>query len=134
MHDDPETKSYLIISRSFERTTPIWFAKLITRENLGEKFLDQRRMILEMASTNCLLDIIHIGRRVTAENLAEHHSYFEDKLVGLSTRLPEIYSGYRLIAFEVTADGLTHRFLFIVSFLLLEWHMSLAYNLHIYRL
>ena len=55
-----------------------------------------------------LLDIIRIGRRVTAENLAEHHSFFENKLVGLSTRLPEIYSGYRLIAFEVTCNGFTH--------------------------
>jgi hypothetical protein len=59
-----------------------------------------------MATTTCLLDIICIGRTVTAEKLAEHHSFFEDKLVGLSTRLPELYSG-RLIAFEVRGNCFT---------------------------
>jgi hypothetical protein len=31
----------------------------------------------------------------------EHQSFFQDKLAGLSPHLPQIYSVYRLIAFEV---------------------------------
>ena len=97
------------VYRSCERTTPIWFTKLITGENeMAESFLDARRVMLEFASTNCHLYGIHIGRRITAKNLADHHRFFEDKFIGLSPCLPQIFSCYRLIAFKVGGIIICH--------------------------
>ena len=93
-----------IICRSFERTTPIYFRKLATDESeAAGDFLKAKRDIFDMATTHCLPDIIRMSQSVNAANLANHMDYFRNHLNGLSPRLPEIYSIYRLFAREVIA-------------------------------
>lgn len=68
-------------------------------------FLDGRRVIFEMATTNCVLDIIRFSVSINGASLSEHTNFFKSKLAGLSPRLPDIYSIYRLFAFEVRNNG-----------------------------
>lgn len=68
-------------------------------------FLDSRRVMFEMATTNCVLDIIRFSVSINDVGLSEHTNFLKSKLAGLSPRLPDIYSIYRFFAFEVRNNG-----------------------------
>lgn len=93
----------MFVDRSFERTTPICFNKLLTNEedDVG-KFLDARRRIFSLANTHSLIDVIRLGETLTHENLADHITFFKQELGGLVKRLPDIYSVYRLFSHKVS--------------------------------
>lgn len=94
---------FCIFYRSFERTTPIWFNKLIIKEDgIAEDFLDKKKQIFSSSSTHSILDILCMGERVDKENLAQHITFFKEYLCGLPPRLAEIYSVYRLFSHEVS--------------------------------
>ena len=89
--------------RSFERTTPIRFKKLVTTtDEEPSEFLEARKEIFSLATTHSLPDIIGIGAAISEDNLAEHVGYFKGHLGGLPSRLAEIYSIYRLFTHEVS--------------------------------
>ena len=71
-------------------------------QSASESFLVAQRTMLDMATTNCLLDIIRLNTIINDTSLARHINYLKEKLVGLSPRLPHIYSVYRLLAFEAS--------------------------------
>jgi hypothetical protein len=88
--------------RSFERTTPIYFDKLVVDETQSAAdFLREKAEIIYLASTSSLPDIIPMGLCINSHQLAGHMDYFRHHLTGMSPRLPEIYSTYRLFAHEV---------------------------------
>lgn len=89
-------------TRSFERTTPIWFNKLsnVNGEGAGE-FLESRRRIIGLASTDSIVDVISMGDQLHNGTLAEHIAFFKAHISRLSPRLSEIYGVYRLFALEV---------------------------------
>ena len=88
--------------RSFERTTPIYFDKLVVDETQSAAdFLHEKAEIISLASTSSLPDIIPMGLCINSHQLAGHMDYFRHHLTGMSPRLPEIYSTYRLFAHEV---------------------------------
>ncbi|CAB4033805.1 Hypothetical predicted protein, partial [Paramuricea clavata] len=64
-------------------------------------YLEAKRDIFLFTSTHCLPHIIRMSQCVNSANLAKHMDYFRDHLVGMSPRLPEIYSIYRLFAHEI---------------------------------
>ena len=88
---------YICFNRSFERTAPIWFQKLVTSESeVSEEFLEGRKEIFSLATTHCLIDVIRLSRSLDNERLATHIGYFKTHLRGLSSRLAEIYSIYKV--------------------------------------
>ena len=88
---------YICFNRSFERTTPIWFQKLVTSESeVPEEFLEGRKEIFSLATTHCLIDVIRLSRSLDNERLATHIGYFKTHLSGLPSRLAEIYSIYKV--------------------------------------
>ena len=103
-----ETYTYSYLSSSFERTTPIWFNKLLNKnEENGDNFLDARKRIFDAATTHSLFDIIALGQQINEENLAHHITFFKEHLSGLSPRLADIYGIYRLLAQEVCLSIIT---------------------------
>jgi hypothetical protein len=64
-------------------------------------FLTAKADIFALASTHALPDIIRMSQCINSANLANHMDYFRNQLTGMSPRLPEIYSLYRLFAHEV---------------------------------
>lgn len=90
--------------RSFERTTPIWFNKCVNQddEEAGD-FLEARRDIFSLATTHSIINIINMSQYINNDNLANHIGFFKEQLHGvtLPSRLPEIYSVYRLFSQEV---------------------------------
>ena len=94
-------RSVPLFYRSFERTTPILFEKLITK-SVHNAFMREKRELFDKASTSCLPSVIRMGRDLREEDLQQHVSFFREKLVGLPSRLPSIYSCYRYFAKEVS--------------------------------
>ena len=90
-----------LYSRSFERTTPILFEKLLTK-SVNDDFMREKKALFDKASTSCLPSLIRMGRELTEEDLQQHVSFFREKLVGLPSRLPSIYSCYRFFTKEVS--------------------------------
>ena len=85
--------------RSFERTTPIYFEKLVLDETQSAgDYLRDKTEIISLASTHSLADIIPMGLCINSTQLANHMDYFRHHLTGMSPRLPEIYATYRLFA------------------------------------
>ena len=89
----------MLFYRSFERTAPIWFEKIV---NGSADFLEQKRDIFAMASTACIPDIIRMASDMKHEILNSHVQFFCDRLQGLPNRLPSIYSVYRYCAVKVS--------------------------------
>ncbi|KXJ11350.1 hypothetical protein AC249_AIPGENE26517 [Exaiptasia diaphana] len=81
--------------RSFERTTPIFFSKILD----GGDFIAKKKSLFEMASRSCLPSIIRLGSLLREANLQEHISYFKERLKGMPSRLPNIYSVYRFFLY-----------------------------------
>ena len=90
-----------LYSRSFERTKPILFEKLLTK-SVNDDFMREKKALFDKASTSCLPSLIRMGRELTEEDLQQHVSFFREKLVGLPSRLPSIYSCYRFFTKEVS--------------------------------
>ena len=55
-----------------------------------------------MASTACLPAVIRMGAMLDELILQDHVLFYKDRLKGLPSRPPSIYSVYRLFAFEVS--------------------------------
>ena len=87
--------------RSFERTTPILFEKLLTK-SVNDDFMREKKALFDKAGTSCLPSVIRMGRELTEKDLQQHVSFFREKLVGLPSRLPRIYSCYRFFTKEVS--------------------------------
>ena len=97
-----------MLCRSFERTMPIPFKKiLITAER--EEFFRKKSHILSLADNSCLPDIIRMGRDLTYEKLQKHSDFFAERLQGLPGRLASTYSIYRYFAHEVRTYKCTDR-------------------------
>ena len=95
----------MVTCRSFERTTPIWFDKVINMESHDLwGFMDARREMFSIASTNCLPHVIRLSEPLNEENISSNIAYFTEHLTQLPSRLSEIYSVYRLLANEVSKD------------------------------
>ncbi|KXJ06660.1 hypothetical protein AC249_AIPGENE6378 [Exaiptasia diaphana] len=86
--------------RSFERTIPINFSRLITTGD-KDSFLEKRKAISALANTSCLPSVIRMGVGLDEANLQPHTEFFRNSLAGLPSRLPSIYSSLRYFAFEV---------------------------------
>ena len=101
----------MFANRSFERTTPIFFNKLLTKQadDVG-KFLELKRHIFSLANTHSLIEVIRLGEQITLENLEVNITFFKRELNGLVTRLPEIYSVYRLFAHKVWINCFINNF------------------------
>ena len=85
---------------------PIWFEKLVNNEIQDPgQFMDRRREMFSIASTNCLPDVIQLSQALNDSNLTPHIQYFANLLGGLPARLSEIYSVYRLFANEVQKNS-----------------------------
>lgn len=67
------------------------------------KFLEDRRNMFSLANTHAIIDAIRLGECITDEKLAEHITFFKEKLDGLVKRLPKNYSVYRLFSHKVGA-------------------------------
>ena len=95
--------------RSFERTAPICFQKLLTNDNEEPStFLDKRRRMFSFANTHSLIDVIHMGESLTNENVDDHVTFFKEDLGGLVKRLPNSYSAYRLFSHKVSPSNSKH--------------------------
>jgi len=90
----------LHIVRAFERTTPIFFDSIQNGE-AGEDFFHTRNAAFQHAGTNCLPSVIRMGE-FTQAGLEEHIWFFQQRLTGSPSRLPLVYSIYRLFAFKVS--------------------------------
>ena len=89
--------------RSFERTAPIHFNKLLTSEKEDvAAFLDGKRNLFSLANTHSLIDVIRMGESLADDNLADHITFFKQGLGGLMNRLPKNYSVYRLFSHKVS--------------------------------
>ena len=99
--------------RSFERTTPILFEKLVTK-SVDDAFMREKRELFDKATTLCLPSVIRMGRDLREEDLQQHVSFFREKLVGLPSRLPSIYSCYRYFAKEVREGRLVDQRHFVL--------------------
>ena len=99
--------------RSFERTTPILFEKLVTK-SVDDAFMREKRELFDKATTSCLPSVIRMGRDLREEDLQQHVSFFREKLVGLPSRLPSIYSCYRYFAKEVREGRLVDQRHFVL--------------------
>ena len=86
--------------RSFERTTPILFSKIVSGD-ADPDFLAKKKEVFNMASTSCLPSVVRMGIMLNELSLQDHVQFFKERLKGLPSRLPSIYSVYRLFAFEV---------------------------------
>jgi len=80
---------------------PILFEKPLTK-SVNDDFMREKKALLDKASTSCLPSVIRMGRELTEEDLQQHVSFFREKLVGLPSRLPSIYSCYHFFAKEVS--------------------------------
>ena len=89
-----------VFFRSFERTTPIPFEKILSGTGVDEFFL-MKREIFSLAKKTCIPTIIQMGRGLTDGNLQTHANFFCERLQGLPGRLASIYSIYRYFAYEV---------------------------------
>ena len=67
-------------------------------------FMDARREMFSIASTNCLPQVIRLSEPLNEENISNNIAYFTEHLAQLPLRLSEIYSVYRLLANEVSKD------------------------------
>ena len=98
-----------ICYRSFERTTPIHFEKLVLDGTQhAEDYLAAKAEMISLATSHSLADIIPMGLCINSRQLAGHMDYFRNHLTGMSPRLPEIYSTYRLFAHEVIHAHVIH--------------------------
>ena len=99
----------MVTCRSFERTTPIWFDKVINMESHDLwGFMDARREMFSIASTNCLPHVIRLSEPLNEENISNNIAYFTEHLAQLPLRLSEIYSVYRLLANEVSNNVINY--------------------------
>jgi len=106
--------------RSFERTTPISFHKIVTKDVTHTEFFDKKRKIFDVAKPNCLPDIIRMGRLLNSDvELAPHVQFFAEHLKGLPSRLPSIYCSFRLFAFEVGQSYISSKW-----WICLEWSFT----------
>lgn len=86
--------------RSFERTTPILFAKLIAGDK--DSFMEGRKSVSALASTSCIPSVIKMAVGLDDAILQPHIDFFRKQLNGLPSRLPSIYSCFRYFCFEVS--------------------------------
>ena len=61
-------------------------------------FFENRRDVLNSASSACIPSVIQMDVGLTAETLEPHVDYFSKRLKGMPIRLPSIYSVYRYFA------------------------------------
>ena len=94
--------TFALSFRSFERTTPILFEKILTKSEQSIDFMEEKKRVFDKASLSCVPSVIRMGLGLTQLNLQEHVSFFRDRMVGLPGRLPSIYSCYRYFAYEVS--------------------------------
>ena len=71
--------------------------------------MEEKKNVFDKASLFCLPSVIRMRNGLTEKNLQQHVKYFRDKLVGLPSRLPSIYSCFRYFANEVSIE-LVHLF------------------------
>lgn len=64
-------------------------------------FFAKKKEVFSMASTSCLPSVVRMGIMLNELSLHYHVQFFKEQLKGLLSRLPSIYSVYRLFAFEV---------------------------------
>jgi hypothetical protein len=67
----------------------------------ASNFLDQQQMMLQLAKTSCLPDVIRMVKGLDFTNLNEHVKFFNQYMEGLPNRLSSIYSVYRFFARKV---------------------------------
>ena len=92
----------MFLSRSFERTTPIFFEKIVTKGG-PDTFMEDKPELFQKANSSCPPSVIRMGRELSDTNLQQHVAFFRQNLVGLPSRLPSIYSCYRFFAEQVNA-------------------------------
>ena len=85
---------------SFERSTPIFFERIITTSE-GSDFFESCRNVNNAANNYCIPSVIQMSAGLTERNLEPHVDFFAKRLKGLPSRLPSIYGVYRYFAFEV---------------------------------
>ena len=90
--------------RSFERSTPIFFERIITTSEGSSDFFESRRNVNNAANNYCIPSVIQMSAGLTERNLEPHVDFFAKRLKGLPSRLPSIYSVYRYFAFEVISN------------------------------
>lgn len=66
--------------------------------------MEEKNNVFDIASLFCLPSVIRMGNGLTERNLQEHVKFFQDKLVGLPSRLPSIYSCFRCFANEMSIE------------------------------
>ena len=89
--------------RSFERSIPIWLIKIVSKKDQSaSQFLSDKKKWFSLANTHSIMDVIAISSEINHENIASHANFFMQHLSGLSSRLEEIYSVYRLISHVVS--------------------------------
>ena len=94
-----------LLFRSFERTAPIFFHKLLTKDDDEEsKFSDERNEMFALANTHSLIDVIRMGTSLSRESINLHSAFFKPELGGLVKRLPDSYACYRLFFHQVSRN------------------------------
>lgn len=73
-------QSVPLFYRSFERTTPILFEKLVTK-SVDDAFMREKRELFDKATTSCLPSVIRMGRDLHEEDLQQHISFFRESLL-----------------------------------------------------
>lgn len=61
----------LTLFRSFERTTPIAFEKIVTNSGQSERFMEAKRDVFDKASLSCLPSVNRMGLGFTQANLQD---------------------------------------------------------------
>ena len=88
-----------VFSRSFERTIPIWFKKVMNKDNdQTGNFIEAKNTVFSLATTNSITDIVAMSTRINDESVSEHVEFFTKLLGGLPPRLSANYCVFRLIS------------------------------------
>jgi len=96
-----EINYLLYCDRAFERSTPIFFERIITTTEVSSEFFESCRNVNNAANNYCIPSVIQMSAGLTERNLEPHVDFFAKRLKGLPSRLPSNYSVYRYFAFEV---------------------------------
>ena len=88
----------VVFCRGIERSTPIFFENITTKE-VSSDFFESRRV--NVANNHYIPSVIQMNAGLTERNLECRVDLLSKRLKGLPSHLPSIYSVYRYLAFEV---------------------------------